>query len=95
MLVVSLVIVGKFLCVGESFRCFCTYLHGAVQSCFSHACLFDVAHVVFVHGRMCCGTYSLIVLAVLCNSIFPCQVLVLVFNVGMCCRHMRSHGQEV
>ena len=85
-LVVSSASVGHFLYVG-GFVSICLYLLAWRSSVFLlHACMFDVAHDFLVHARMCCGTYSLIGLAVLCNSICPRHVVVLVFNVGMCCR---------
>ena len=83
---VSSASVGHFLYVGGFVQIFSYLLAWRSSVLLSHACMFDVAHDFLVQGRMCGGTYSSIVPAVLCNSIFPRHVVVLVFNAGMCCR---------
>ena len=83
---VSSASVGQFLYVGGSVSIFSYLLAWRSSVLLSHACMLDVAHDFLVQGRMCGGTYSSTVLAVLCNSIFPRHVVVLVFNAGMCCR---------
>ena len=56
--------------------------------------MFDVAHDFLVDGIMCSGTYSSIVLAVLCNSIFHVILLFSCSMLGCVAGHMRSHGQK-
>ena len=85
-LVVSSASVGQFLYV-RGFRLdIFVFTLMAQFSLLSHVCMFDVAHDFLVHGRMCCGTYSSTLLAVLCASILSRHVVVLVFNAGTCRR---------
>ena len=77
----------SFFMRGDSFRSFCVCLHCAAQSCYHmHVC--STSRMIFLCKAECAVEHvcSSTVLAVLCTSIFPRHVVVLVFNAGMCCR---------
>ena len=92
--VVSSASVGKCLYVGGFGNIFLYLLAWRSSVFLSHACMFDVTHDFLVRGRMYCGTYSAIALAVLWNSLFNFMFLFSFSMLGCAAGHMRSHEQN-